>query len=108
MSYDYSALAAEVKAALETDPKLILTEFCRLRGIDRHTVNRALRHCLGVRFSDLRAAIRGERSRRALTADQTRPIKHAALDAGYSSSSALAKQTRKQLGQTPTAIRHNK
>lgn len=105
MSYDYAALAAHVQAALEADPRVSLRLICQEHQVDRHTVNRALDSCLGVCFSDLKSRLRAERIRTVLTDTRMKPIKQAAADAGYRSSAALAKQTRKTLGLPPTAVR---
>ncbi|HEX5105669.1 MAG TPA: helix-turn-helix domain-containing protein [Pirellulaceae bacterium] len=105
MSYDYQAIAADVKAALEADPKISLLSICKDRQIDRHTINRALRGCLGVVFRELKARVQAEQIQDVLQKAKLKPIKQAASDAGYGSSSALAKHARRMLGRPPTAVR---
>lgn len=105
MSYDYAALSACVKAAIETDPGISLRRICQEHQVDRHTVTRALDSCLGVGFRKLKAQLRAEQIQHVLANGKLKPIKQAAADAGYQSSAAFAKRTRQTLGLPPTAVR---
>lgn len=105
MSYDHATLAAHVQADLQANPRATLLSICRQRQVDRHTINRALTACLGASFRQLKQQVILDRIQTALTDGQVKPVKQAALDAGYASSAALAKRTRKTLGLPPTAVR---
>ena len=105
MSYDYPTLVAHVQADLRANPRVTLRSICRQRQVDRHTVDRALTECLGANFSQLKEQVNLDRIQAALTDGQMKSVKQAALDAGYGSSAALAKRTRKTLGLPPTAVR---
>ena len=105
MSYDHATLASQVQADLRANPRITLLSICRQRQVDRHTVNRALTACLGATFSQLKRRVDLDQIQAALTDGQMKSVKQAALDAGYGSSAALAKRTRKSLGLPPTAVR---
>src|SRR5262245_30612084 len=105
MSYDRSALASKVKARLQADPQARLESISRELAIDRHTINRALEECFGVRFRTLKHQLVDEKIETVLNDSQVKSIKQSAFEIGFTSAASLARRTRRSTGRTPIQIR---
>jgi AraC-like DNA-binding protein len=93
--------AARVATALQNNPadSLSLESVCRRAGASKRTIERVFRQETRLSLGKWRQQLRLMRSLQLLAAGEK--ISHAALEAGYSTSSAFIAMFRKFLGTTP-------
>ena len=95
------ARAARVAAALQSDPgaPLSLAAACKQAGASKRTIERLFQQETSLSVGKWRQQLRLMRALQLLAAGEK--ITHAALEAGYSTSSAFIAMFRKALGTTP-------
>jgi AraC-like DNA-binding protein/quercetin dioxygenase-like cupin family protein len=95
--------ALRIAAALLADPsdRRPLKQICKLVGASKRTVERLFQQEVGMTFGKWRQQLRLMQAMRLLA--EGAKVTHAALESGYSTSSAFICMFRKALGTTPTS-----
>lgn len=89
MAYDPRNLNRHTEAILERAPRIGMAEVVRQLGVDRHTLQRALRKA-GVRYKDLQRTATLAAACRLLAGGEPRSIKMAAQILGFPSAEAMS------------------
>lgn len=105
MAYRLSSVAALVHEHLERQPSTTVRTLARRLGIERHTIQRALRARFRVSFRDLQRTILEREVRKRLTESPLSSIKEIAIGLGYQHPRSLTRWARRSLGESPTAYR---
>jgi AraC-like DNA-binding protein len=94
--------ALRIARILWNDPteRRALTALCRAVGTSRRTAERLFQHDVGMTFGKWRQQLRLVHAMRLLA--EGAKVTHAALESGYSTTSAFISMFRKTLGTTPT------
>ncbi len=106
MAYNMIRLFEEIEARVSEDPGLKLHDLAADLGVERHTIEKAVRNARSVCFRDYRRpkrlnkAIRLLEGEAALNRDDIADLLH------YKSSAALSRFVRKMTGKTPTQFRN--
>jgi AraC-like DNA-binding protein len=105
MGYDLPRVFTEVDRRLSVMPRLRLARLATDLGLERHTIERAVRKLLGTCFRDYQ---QGKVLAHALVLLRERPtasVKQIALELGYTSPDAFSRFLKKMTGKTPTEVR---
>jgi len=95
--------AVHVAEILMTDPGDVrtLAQLCRIAGASKRSIERLFQQEIGMTFGKWRQQLRLMQGMRLLA--EGAKVTHAALESGYSTSSAFISMFRKALGTTPTS-----
>ena len=106
MAYDLRLLVERVEASLCAAPRKPLCDMARELGIDRHTLERAVRNRTGTTFRHLQQEAVLVRALKLLNSEPPRSVKEVCFLLGYRSPSAFSRALRRACGQPPTRIRN--
>jgi sulfate adenylyltransferase len=98
----YTTLCERVLRAVG-ERRLTLSEVARLVGVERHTVEKAVRSVTGQTFRQLQRSLLIERAKLLLA--QGRSIKEVAFDLGFASPQSFHRFVRSTSGKTPSWFR---
>ena len=105
MSYDLQTLAMLVDARLRHSPLVSMTSLAADMGVHRHTIGRAIKLRFGMTFATLREQYLAKAIEESLSGSPLKSIKVVAEQIGFGSATALARASRRVIGQAPTGIR---
>lgn len=91
------------RQALAEDPDLSLTELATTLAVSPHHLSRIFSAELGQTLSRYRLGLRVRRALDRLAGDE--PLARVAADAGFADHAHLARAVRRELGETPSALR---
>lgn len=104
MAYDLRLLAERVEAYLSASPRKLLRDVAAELGVDRHTVERAVRDRTGKTFRQLQREALAAEALKLLTSEPPRSVKEVCFLLGYRSSSGFSTSPA-CLREPPTGIR---
>lgn len=105
MSYDSSRLFDRARSALAVRPRTNLSALSRQLGVDRHTLEKAIRAERGISFRELQREIILSYILEALRSGSDVSPKEIASNLEYSSVQAFTRFVRKVSGETPAKLR---
>jgi len=105
MSYDRQVITAIVREKLAVDPTIKLRTLSHQMLLDRHTINQALRSCVGLTFRAFKAESIANRIKNGLASPHAKSIKEMAADMGFAPGASFTRRSRRVLGLTPSDIR---
>ena len=91
MAYDLRLLAERVEAYLSASPRKLLRDVAAELGVDRHTVERAVRDRTGKTFRQLQREALAAEALKLLTSEPPRSVKEVCFLLGYRSSSGFSR-----------------
>ena len=103
--YDLQRVFLQVKVLIEKGPSITLMDLSHKLGIERHTLEKAVRQCTGASFREFRAKVLLEHSRKLLKDQCNRSIKEVAFALGYRSQGSLSRFIRMSTGYSARHIR---
>jgi len=105
MAYNHGKIVARLRKLLTENIRLRLLEASRELGVERHTIEKALKEVTGCSFRDYRQRILLDEALRLLVQEASLSTKQIAVHLGYGSGTAFARFVRSQTGFTPTELR---
>jgi len=105
MAYYLEGMLNLIDHHLRAAPALSLQSLSRLINVERHTIERAVRHARGGTFRQLRNSVMLDEATKLLRDQPHLTIKEIAFKLGYRSQSAFSRFLRTASGQSPTFIR---
>jgi len=105
VTYNLRALIAAVEERLSSSPQAHLRDLAKDLGIERHTIERAVREVRGISYREYRREILLGKAISLLQDTGNLPEKQIAFSVGYRSPAAFSRFIRSATGMTPTAIR---
>ena len=105
MAYDLRLLVERVEACLSAAPRKPLCGVARELGVDRHTVERAVKQSKGKTFRQLQLELLVANALKLLTSEPPRSVKEVSFLLGYRSPSDFSRALRHGCGYSPTEIR---
>jgi transcriptional regulator GlxA family with amidase domain len=106
MNHNLNALFAQIAGRLSTDPNIHLHALAQNLGVDRHTIEQAVRIHAGVSFREYRDAKRLNKGI-ALLLHSDLCFKEIALKLGYSAFDSFSRFIKRNTGDSPRQIRRN-
>jgi transcriptional regulator GlxA family with amidase domain len=98
MVYDLHRIFLQVTRDVEMAPSISLTQLSRKLGIERHTIEKAVKNATGSPFREFRASIVLKHARGLLRDQSNRTIKEVAFILGYRSQGSLSRFIRAETG----------
>ena len=105
MAYDLEGVFIRVKNALIEAPRTSLCEVSYRLGVERHTIEKAVRAHTGRAFRNLRNDIALDAAVAQLCSQPNRSIKEISYDCGYESPRAFSRFIRSSCGFAPNELR---
>lgn len=105
MAYDLIGLFERVRTVLSERPRTPLAALAAELGVERHTLERAVRKAAGASVRTLRARVLLEASGMLLREQPWLSVKEVAARAGYPSARAFAAAFKRASGMSPMAFR---
>jgi len=105
MAYNHGIIVVRLQKLLAENIQIGLLEASRKLGIERHTIEKALKEMTGSSFRNYRQRILLDEALRLLLQEVSLSTKEIAVHLGYGSGTAFARFVRKQTGCTPTELR---
>jgi AraC-like DNA-binding protein len=105
MAYNHGKIVGRLRRLLTENVRLRLLEASRELGVERHTVEKALKEVTGRSFREYRQQILLEEALRLLAQEASLSTKQIAVHLGYGSGTAFARFVRTQTGFSPTELR---
>lgn len=104
MVYNPSAVLTDATALLRSNPKLTLFDVTRALGLERHTIEKAVRTLTSMTFRQWRLTVQMEQAAQIL-ASSNLTIKETAFSLGYRSPRSFSRAFRARLGVSPVEYR---
>ena len=108
MAYDLHRLFLQVRQNLELTPSASLAQLSKNLGIERHTVEKAVKSATGLTFREFRNGVLLRRAQELLKDECNRTIKEVAFMLGYRSQGSLSRFIRIATGCSAKAIKMGK
>lgn len=105
MTYDLRSLFHEVDLKLEEKPRTTLRSLCLTLGVERHTIEKAVRSKKGISFRVFRQEKILERAIHLLREQGHLSIKQIGYLVGYQSAAAFSRFIKAETGKTASEIR---
>jgi AraC-like DNA-binding protein len=105
MSYDHSKIVVRLQKLLADNIHISLLEASQQLGVERHTVEKALKQITGRSFREYRQRILLDQALRLLVQEASLSTKEIAAQLGYGSGTAFSRFVRRQTGRSPTELR---
>jgi AraC-like DNA-binding protein len=105
MAYDLFRLGNRIIATLRANPRISLLTLSREFGIDRHTIEKAIKRETGKTFGQVAQFYRFEMTCDILQKDEILSIKEVSFKVGYKSPRAFDRFVRAFCGLTPVMLR---
>lgn len=106
--YDLPGLSGKVQVALTKGRRIGLANLAQRLGVDRHTLETAIRVTTGKSFRQLHQEVILQKSLDLLKNEPTLSIKDIAFRVGYKSPQAFQRFIRRASGKTPGQIRRSR
>lgn len=104
MSYHFPQLFQEIETLLRSNPSLHLHEVVRKLGVERHSIEKAVRRAKAISFRKYRKELLLHSVIRRLKAEPA-SVKEIAVSLGYESPSSVWRLVKSSTGESPTMIR---
>lgn len=108
MSYDHIKIVVWLEKLLVDNIQLQLVEASQQLGVERHTLEKALKETTGSSFRRYRQRMLLEQAIRLLVEEGGLSTKEIAVQLGYGSGTAFSRFIRKQTGHSPTELRQQR
>lgn len=105
MVYDLRGIFMQVARNLEIAPSMSLTQLSNALGIERHTVEKAVKHATAMTFREFRNGILLKHARGLLRDQSNRTIKEVAFMLGYRSQGSLSRFIRSATGYSAKEVK---
>lgn len=105
MRHDLACIFVQVKSSLMQRPRISLQRLSRQLGVERHTLEKAVRNMKGSSFREFQREVILIHITEALRADPGMPFKELAATLGYSSVQAFTRFVSKACGTSPSSLR---
>lgn len=105
MAYDPAGICLHVEETLRVAPCTPLARVSQALGVDRHTIERAIRLERGKSFRELRRELLCFRARQLLVGRPAASIKEISYLLGFHSPQAFARFTKRVCGRCPAELR---
>src|SRR5579864_1697365 len=105
MAYDLDWIFLQVEKHLEGTPSLSLTQLSTLIGVERHTLERAVKNVTAQTFRDFRNGILLKHARGLLRDEPHRTIKEVAFILGYRYQGSFSRFIRTETGGTAKQLK---
>lgn len=102
MAYDHPQLFRRIVTELEHRPRIKLALLCEILQVERHTVERVVRHTAGQTFRELQRNLILEQAKQLLSRREGQTIKQIACSLGYGSTRSFGRFFSKHCGLVPT------
>ncbi len=106
MAYNLTILSELVRSELTTEPRLTLSTLAHQLGVDRHTVQKAIRLTRGTSFRELQSDLLLARTHALLRSSPALSVKEISHCLGYGSSRAFQRFVLRSSGKTPMELRY--
>ncbi|MBN1569547.1 MAG: helix-turn-helix transcriptional regulator [Acidobacteria bacterium] len=104
MTYNRHKLLIELDALIAETPRIRLTEVARSLGVDRHTIENAMRSRRKTTFREYRRE-RLLQAARKMMDEPHLSIKEIGIKLGYSSAASFSRFVRQATGKSPSQLR---
>jgi len=104
MTYNRRRLLKELDALVSNTPSIRLTEIARSLGIDRHTIENAMRMTRKTSFREYKQKELLSMARQMLEKPDL-SVKEVAIRLGYSSAASFSRFIRRATGKSPSRLR---
>jgi len=105
VTYNHSELLNQLDALVAETPRMRLSEIARTLGVDRHTIENAMRSCRKVTFREYRRSHLLQAARKML--DQPHiSVKEIGIMLGYSSAASFSRFVQQATGKSPSRLRN--
>jgi AraC-like DNA-binding protein len=108
MVYDLHRIFVQVARRLEMAPSISLRQVSESLGVERHTVEKAVKSATGVTFREFRRSILLKHAEGLLRDQPTRSIKEVAFVLGYRSQGSLSRFVRMATGSSAKELKIGK
>jgi AraC-like DNA-binding protein len=105
MAYDVTEIAKQVQRLIDARPRIALEEVARSLGVERHTIERAVRLELHSSFRVTQQRATLKKAQALLLRTPMLSVKEVAFALGYRSPQAFARFCRKLSGFSPAKLR---
>jgi AraC-like DNA-binding protein len=105
MAYDFRLIFQAIEACLRANARVHLSDLARQLGVERHTVERAVRMATGMTFRQLRVEVAKAKVLALLGSGTVVSIKGMAFEMGFTSESAFCRFCKRAFGLRPTQFR---
>jgi AraC-like DNA-binding protein len=105
VAHDLARIFGRVESLLTQRPRMALSDLSRELGVERHTVERAVRDAKGKSFREFHREFVLSHITETLLAGSDLSLKEFAADLGYSSVQAFTRFVSKASGTTPARLR---
>jgi len=104
MTYNRRQLLKELDALVSKTPRIRLSEVAHSLGVDRHTIENAMRSTRSISFREYK---RNElmQMAQALLGQQDVSVKEVGIQLGYSSAASFSRFVAKSTGKSPSQLR---
>lgn len=104
MTYNRPQLLKELDALVSTTPRIRLSEIARTLGVDRHTIENAMRSNRSTSFREYKRKEILEMARKLLDRPDI-SIKEIGMMLGYSSAASFSRFVQRSTGKSPSQLR---
>jgi AraC-like DNA-binding protein len=108
VAYDLHGLFCCINAQLRSTPNLQLQQLSHRLGVERHTVEKAIKIFSGKTFRDFRTDLLLAKATRLLEENPAQSIKEIAYTLGYNSQRSFCRFVKTTAGCSPTELRNGK
>ena len=105
MTYNRHKLLIEVDALISQTPRIRLAEVARTLGVDRHTIENAMRSRRQITFREYRREILLQAAQNMMDRPDC-SIKEIGIKLGYSSPASFSRFVRQATGKSPSQLRN--
>jgi AraC family transcriptional regulator, transcriptional activator of pobA len=104
MAYNRRALLRELDALVSASPRIRLSEIASALGVDRHTIENAMRSSRRMSFREYRRKELLNRVR-AMLEQPDLSVKEIGIKLGYSSAASFSRFVQQSTGKSPSQLR---
>src|SRR2546426_318249 len=105
MSYDHTKIVVRLQKLVGDNIQIRLLDASRQLGVERHTIEKALKQITGSSFREYRQRVLLDRALRLLVQEGNLSTKEIATQLGFGSGTAFSRFVRKRTGHSPTELR---
>ena len=106
MTYNHRRILKELEALVSSTPGIQLSEISSRLGINRHTIENAMRSGKKISFREYRRAELIQKAQ-ILLRDSGLPVKDIAAKLGYGSLSSFSRFVHRSTGKSPSQLRND-
>ena len=104
MTYNRRQLLKELDVLVATTPRIRLSEIARTLGVDRHTIENAMRSTRSISFREYKKNELLQMARAMLDQPNV-SVKEVGIRLGYSSAASFSRFVQKTTGKSPSQLR---